>query len=159
LKKHSIGLTLAAISLSLSAVCTAATTPEGTLKEFLAAMHKKDKKVLKASIDWDAMGKAMQIDKEKDAERRRMMKDLLQTTFISAFSGMGKQAEGIQLGKVTQKGNEAKGHFMRVDPTTRKMTPSTEFTLAKKGKNWYIVNITQPLRPASTTDSKTDSKR
>jgi hypothetical protein len=84
------------------------------------------------------------------------MRDQMQIIFVEGFA-MGKQSEGLQVGKVTKKGAEAKGHFLRMDPTTRKMTPSTEFTLLKKGKNWLISNISQVVRPAS--DSKTDSKR
>jgi hypothetical protein len=145
--KFPLSLALATVALFAVPVCSAATTPEGTLKEFLTAAQKKDRKVLRASVDWDGLGKTMGVDKEKDPEKRRLMTEQLRIIFVESFA-MGKQADGFQIGKVTKKGDEAKGTFNRLDPATKKWTPRTEFSLHKKGKDWMIYSITQAKTPS-----------
>src|SRR5439155_15972700 len=112
------------------------------------ASQKKDRKAVKSAIDWEGLGKSMGADKEKDPDKRRRMMETLQTVFTEVFANMGKQAESFQVGNVTTKGNEAKAAFMHLDPATKKMVPSTEFTLHKKGKDWLIYNITAAAKPA-----------
>jgi hypothetical protein len=140
--KIPLSLALASIALSTASLSVAATSPEGTLKAFLKAAQKKDRKVLRSSVDWDALGKKMGVDKEKDPEKRRLMGEQLKIIFVESFA-MGKQASNFQVGKVTKKGTEAKGNFMRTDPGTKKSVAATEFSLHKKGKDWLIYSITQ----------------
>jgi hypothetical protein len=133
------GAALAVIGLSASVLCSASTTPDGTLNDFLKAMQKKDRKALKGSIDWKALGKAMGADKEKP-EKRDSFIEMMQTVYVEGFA-LGKQADNFKVGKVTAKGNTAQGGFMRMDKVTKKWTPATQFTLQKEGKNWMITNI------------------
>jgi hypothetical protein len=142
MSKFPLSLALATVALSAVSLCGAATTPEGTLKDFLTAAQKKDRKVLRSSVDWDSLGKTMGVDKEKDPEKRRLMGEQLRIIFVESFA-MGKQAEGFQISKVTKKGDEAKATFNRMDAATKKFVPTTEFSLHKKGKDWLIYSITQ----------------
>jgi len=151
MKRSTLGLVMATIALSLSVVCSAAGTPEGTLKEFLTAAQKKDRKAVKSAIDWEGLGKSMGADQEKDPAKRKMLMDQIQIVFLEVYANMGKQANVYQVGKVTTKGTEAKGTFMRMDPNTKKMVPSTEFSLHKKGKDWLIYNIATPSNNPNKT--------
>lgn len=150
------GLALAALSLSLTAVSFAATTPEGTLKDFLKAAQKKDRKVLRSSVDWDAMAEKMGVGKEKDAERRKLMVDQVRIIFVESFA-LGKDADGYKVGDVAvdkKDKNEAKGAFLKQDPETKKYVPATIFSLHKKGKNWLIYNITSATKKPKESAKK-----
>src|SRR5947209_16627930 len=119
--KSIVAIVMASAALSLSAVCGAAATPDATMKQFLTASQKKDKKAVRSAIDWEGLGKSMGADKEKDPDKRRKMMDTLQVVFTEVFANMGKQADSFQVGNVTTKGNEARAAFMHLDPATKKM--------------------------------------
>jgi len=143
--KSTMCLALATAALSLSALCSAAGTPEGTLKEFLNASMKKDKKTIRNSIDWDGLVKNMGGD-EGDPAKRKAFMERMQIIYVEAFAGMGSQLKGFKVGPVATKGNDAHGAFLRTDPATKKMVPATQFALHKKGKQWLIYNITSAAR-------------
>jgi hypothetical protein len=136
-----LGWALAAFSLTASAVSFAASTPEGALKDFLKAAQKKDRPALTKSIDWEALGKEMGVDQEKDAHKRQTLLNRLRIVYVEGFA-MGKEANAFKIGKVTANKDEAKGTLMRMDPATKKLVPTTDFIMHKKGKNWLIYNIT-----------------
>jgi hypothetical protein len=152
-----LGWAFAAFALSASALCSAATTPEGTLKDFLKAAQKKDKPAIKKSIDWDALGKEMGVDKEKDPQRRKLMIERLRIVYVEGFA-MGKEADVFSIGNVTTKKDEAKGMLMRTDAETKKKVPATEFSLHKVGKDWLIYNITAAKKDSPDRKEESDDK-
>ncbi len=138
-------------ALALAALCAtslsyAGTTPEATLKDFLAAMKKKDRKALKSAVDWKALGKAMGVDKEPTREKSDQLLETMKVVYVEGFA-LGKQADNFKIGKVTTKGSTAQGGFMRQDSLTKAWSAATQFTLTKEGKTWMITNIGSAPKP------------
>ncbi|MBW3624890.1 MAG: hypothetical protein KY468_15925 [Armatimonadetes bacterium] len=139
MKALSLSLPVAALFLSVSAYSQAATTPEGTLKEFLAAMKKKDRAAITKSIDWDAMKKSLKLNQGTPEQQDDLMKKV-RIIYVESFA-LGDRAKNFKISPVTVKGNEAKGTFMQMNAATKKWVPTTQFSLRKNGKNWLISSI------------------
>lgn len=139
MRNRFLSLALALSALSLTAVCGAATTPEGTLKEFLKAMQKKDRKSIQKLVDWELMGEKMNAGKSTPEEREKLMR-YMKVIYTESFA-LGKRADGFKVSPVAVKGDEAKGAIIQQDKATKKWVPTTQFLLKKKGKDWFIYSI------------------
>jgi hypothetical protein len=140
MKRWIPSLALMAIALSSAGAGRAATTPEGTLKQFMTAMLKKDRKSIQTLIDWQRMGKTMNMGGSTPEQRERMMR-YMKTIYTEGFA-LGAKAKEFRLGPVSSKGAEAKGVFLKQDTASKKWVPTTQFQLHKKGKEWQIYSIT-----------------
>lgn len=139
MKKSFLSMALIGMSLSVTAVCSAGTTPDATLKEFMAAMKKKDRKSIQSLVDWDGMAGTMNMGNATPEQKARMMR-MMKTVYTEGFA-LGKKADEFKISPVTTKGTRATASLMKNDKATKKWVPTTNLLLHKKGKEWQIYGI------------------
>jgi hypothetical protein len=139
MKKLTLTLALAALSLSAMTAGHAATTPDGTMKDFLTAMQKRDRKTLRNLIDWP--GLANTVGMGKNAPDKNVLIGRLKVIYVESFA-LGKGADIFKNSPAKVKGAEAVSVLMKQNPPGKQLVPATQFKLHKQGKNWLIYSIT-----------------